>query len=233
MKNPWLELPGIIPFVLKEDLPIIQRFNTRFSPTHPVYIHTEGLPMPVLGRPESPVILLSLNPGFTEADIDNPAFEELATEEIQFHREAPIKNLRHEHLDYPFYLLDPKVKDAPGYGWWTGKLKHLIAEFGQKFVANNVLCVEFFPYPSKRYGYCEILPSQRYSFYLVKEAMRRNAVIVGMRSLRLWLSQVPELEKYPNFFALNNPQNPAVSPNNCPPDGYQKLQRELKRVSQI
>lgn len=223
MKNPWLDLPGTVPFVLDEDLPIIQFFNEKLSPSHPVYIHTEGLPMPILGNPKAPVVLLNLNPGFTEEDVANPAFEELPSEEVQFHKEAPIKNLRHEYLEYPFYLLDPRVKDAPGYGWWTRKLKHLIADFDQKYAANNILCIEFFPYPSKKYGYCEILPSQQYSFYLVREAMKRNAVIVGMRSLRLWISQVAELEAYQNFFVLNNPQNPAVSPNNCPPGGYQKV----------
>lgn len=228
MKNPWTNLPIDIPFVLKDDLPIIQKFNRRFSADHPVYIHTEGLPMPILGNPKAPVVLLNLNPGFTETDIENPAFEVLPAEEVQFHKEAPFKNLRHEELEYPFYLLDPRVKDAGGYVWWTRKLKHLIAEFGQKHVANNVLCVEFFPYPSRRYGYCEILPSQEYSFYLVREAMKRNDIIVGMRSLRLWLSQIPELENYDNFFALINPQNPAVSPSNCPPGSYQKIIEALK-----
>lgn len=230
MKNPWTELPSDIPFVLKDDLPIVEKFNRKLSPSHPVFIHTEGLPMPILGNPKAPVVLLNLNPGFTKTDIENPAFKALPEEEVKFHREAPIKNLRHEELEYPFYLLDPKVKDAGGYVWWTCKLKHLIWNFDQKYVANNVLCVEFFPYPSRRYGYCEILPSQEYSFFLVREAMKRGAVIVGMRSVRLWLSQVPELESYKNFFALNNPQNPAVSPNNCPPGGYEKIIEALKNA---
>jgi hypothetical protein len=228
MKNPWTELPGEIPFVLKEDLPIVEKFNRRFSPDHPVYIHTEGLPLPILGRPGAPVVLLNLNPGFTETDIENPAFEKLAEEEVNFHGEAIIKCLRHEELEYPFYLLDPRVEDAGGYTWWTRKLKHLIWEFGAKHVANNVVCVEFFPYPSRRYGHCEILPSQEYSFFVVREAMKRGAVIVGMRSSRLWLWQIPELEGYQNYFALKNPQTPAVSPNNCPPGGYGKVVEALR-----
>ena len=60
------------------------------------------------------------------------------------------------------------------------------------------------------------LPSQEYSFHLVRQAINRNAIIVLMRSKKLWFSAVPELEDYHSVFSVRNVQNPTISPGNLP-----------------
>lgn len=207
MHNPWLDLSNIPPFVLPSDRAIIDRFNSTASSKKT--IHLNCLPEPFLGHPDAPVVLLNLNPGFTPED-------------VHFHLEDEAfitrswANLHHETEEYGFYLLDPVVEKSPGYGWWTRRLQHPIEACGQRTVANNVLCVEFFPYHSSQFGFRKRVSSQTYSFHLVRQAMQRNALIVQIRSRRLWFEVVPELNGYPHWCELNSKQSAYVSPRNCP-----------------
>jgi hypothetical protein len=152
----------------------------------------------------------------------NPGF---ATTDYPFHKENAYfidicrKNLAHAPTDYPFYLLDPQIADAPGAKWWSQRLKRLIQASDRKTVAQNILVVELFPYHSESFGFKGILPSQHYSFHLVRAAIARNAVIIQMRSQRQWFEVIPELRSYSNYFMLNNVQQVYVTPNNCP-EGY-------------
>ena len=67
MENPWTHLPDSPPFVLEEDCEAVEHFNVK--PDARTQIHTEILPEPFLGRPDAPVVVLSLNPGFHEYDL--------------------------------------------------------------------------------------------------------------------------------------------------------------------
>ena len=57
------------------------------------------------------------------------------------------RNVQHQPNDYPFYHLDP-AWDGPGAWWWGPKLKALLSLFPRALVAQNLLCVEYFPYHS-------------------------------------------------------------------------------------
>lgn len=65
--NPWLDLPSRSPFVLAEDRPSIDAFNSRLPPASPFRIATEDvIPEPFVGRVKTaPVLVLQLNPGQT------------------------------------------------------------------------------------------------------------------------------------------------------------------------
>jgi hypothetical protein len=124
-------------------------------------------------------------------------------------------------MDFPFYYLNPTF-DNPGQVWWWRKLKPLVEKCGREEVSRCVLCVEYFPYHSSRFDRSKVsghaslnLESQEYGFDLVREALRRKAFIVIMRSERLWLERVPALEGHPWKCTLNSVQNPAISSRNC------------------
>lgn len=212
VENPWTRLPHSAPFALHDDLPLLQTFNARAKPEHRV--DTSLLPEPFLGRHDAPVVLLNLNPGWKAADAAchaNPAFAGLSR-----------ANLEQARSPYPFYLLNPALESL-GTRWWRRKLRWLIDDAGLDAVTNNVLCVEYFPYHSHRYGSrVPRLPSQEFSFGLVRSAIEREALIVIMRSARRWEAAVPELEVYGRRLDLINFQNPCVSPRNCP-DGYGEI----------
>jgi hypothetical protein len=217
LQNPWVALPESADFVLPQDAPFIQTFNRVATPEK--CIHLELLPEPYLGNPKARIFLLNLNPGYSEEDVifhhDNPYF-------IQTSRD----NLLHGHLDYPFYLLDPKNLASSGSHWWMKKLHWLADRYGLETVAHELCVVEYFPYHSRKYGFKQTVPSQHYSFSLVEEAMNNDALIVQMRSKKVWQGTLPRLKNYHNYYVLNSPLAPTISPNNCP-EGYAAILKML------
>ncbi len=219
-QNPWNRLPAKSPYVLPEDadlvhgsnLSALKRYEKRPDRYEMYQIRLQHiLPEPYLGRPDAPVVLLNLNPGSNPRDIEwhsDPLFTERSR-----------GNLLHCQTDYPFYLLDPSIKRTC---WWERKLKCLMKCFGdgdsgRRVVANSVFCVEFFPYHSKKFNHGHLrLPSQRYSFWLVRQAIQRQAVILIMRSEKRWfeVEVLPELKTYSRLYTAQSVQNPAISERN-------------------
>jgi|GEM_PF-658167 len=217
--NPWRRLPRRAPFLLPEDKDIVCEFNE--SANDDFKVHPELLPEPFLGCPEAPVVLLNLNPGYSPNDLANHTDPAFAT--------GARNNLLHKPASFPFYLLDPDNHCALGYEWWNNKLKSLIKSLGRELVAQSVLCVEYFPYHSRHFGHAGLaLPSQQYSFDLVRSAISRHAVIVVMRGKRHWFKAIPELQSYSRsrIYHLRNPRRPTISPKNCP-KGYESVVRAI------
>ena len=208
MQNPWLDLPLQQPYVLPQERDIITAFNASASDKY--QFHCELPPEPYLGNPEAEIVLLNLNPGFSEHDAAFYAHENINL--------IWRKNLLHEGLKFPFFMLDTNIpQHTAGPKWWSKKLKEPIILAGRETVSERFCCIEYFPYHSQRYGsFKAILPSQKYNFHLVEKAIKRKAVIILMRSSRLWFSAVPDLEKYDLLFKLNSWQNPVISKKNCP-----------------
>lgn len=218
MKNPWIELPESGPFALTNDHLRIVEFNQLADEAHK--IHLEILPEPFIGNPAANVLLLNLNPGYNLRDLHFHTNDEHFMQSLR-------KNLQHEDQEYPFYPLDPRNFDSPASRYWRRRLRPLIEECGLMKVANGVLCVEFFPYHSRKYKRVgSILASQHYSFHLVREAIKRKAAIVLMRAEKRWLKNVPELDGH-RILRIRSWQNPTVSRKNLP-DGFDALVRLLE-----
>jgi len=215
MDNPWLNLPERAPFVLERDKYSILNFNSTAREEY--RIHMEELPEPYTGRPTANIVLLNLNPGFYERNEEfhsNNSYDYF----VKTHR----ANLAHAEQDYPFYHLDPNNFNSPGYYWWSRKLKQLVNQYGAKKVAHEMSNFEYFPYHSRRFGYSKsIVASQRYTFYLVEEALKRNAIIILMRGRNFWEQAIPMLKTY-SYHTLSSPQNASISESNCP-EGYRAI----------
>jgi hypothetical protein len=214
--NPWSNLPSNEPYVLPLDGPPIEVFNRRAKANH--VIHLEVVPEPFLGDPIAPVVLLNLNPGYVEDDREvhhDPAFNVAAR-----------ANLLHAHTAWPLYLLDPSLP-SPGQDWWRKKLAALIAAVGSMHVvASRVFVAEVHGYHSRRFHHGLRIPSQRYTFSLVEDAIERGAKIVAMRGMHVWLREVPRLASVP-LIQLRNPQNPCISPRNCP-ESFDEIARAVR-----
>jgi hypothetical protein len=168
------------------------------------------------------VLLLSNNPGYTEKG--------LALRQRPDFVARMRQNLRHEPSEYPFIYLDPKFEDGSGSRWWQKKLKHLLKEFEKLEVSRSILNVPYFPYPSSRFGHRSLrLPSQEYSRHLVRQAMKRKAVIVFMRKGKGWLEDLPKLQTYARSYMVKNPQNPTISPKNLGEKGFAAVVRAIKK----
>ena len=236
MENLWPQLPTDAPHVLASDRSIIETFNARYADKHEsacrissctgcFTVQTQLLPEPFIGDPSARVYVLNLNPGYSLEDDDWHAEPN--------YRTAIIDNLSHRTAAFPFYFLDPCLKDAPGSAWWTRRSRWWIRDVGLETLARNLFCVELFPYHSRRYRRVPkamspdgLVPSSGYAAHLVREAMRTHRPIVAMRAFRAWCELIPELVDYGKVFRIGNPQNVSLSPNNL--EGYSRLVCELR-----
>jgi hypothetical protein len=219
MENPWIEIVGNLDetnFVLKEDKAVIDKFNQSANETFKV--HTEIMPAPFMGNVHNaPIMLLLLNPGYDENEEINGYYKEYKPfwkNEIQHIQSIP---------ELPLFCLDEKYIEYSNY--WSNKLKPLTLITSKEMVAKKICKVQFFPYHSQKFksiskkilikeGIDNYLKSQKYNFYLVEKAMERNAVIIILRSRKMWFEAIPKLEKYENLYFTNSYLNTILSKNN-------------------
>ena len=215
--NPWLRLPTNPPYVLPEDREAVEEFNRARGQAHDHFLHiNELLPEPFIGDKDAPVVLLSNNPGFGE----NVPFRQTSD-----FRAMMRNNLHHVATDWPFLYLNPAF-DVWEKWWRRKRVRRLIKRFDKQTVARCILNVVLCPYPSRNYGHLSV-PSVRYSFGLVSDAVARNSVVILMRLGQRgeWAENVPELRNYDRFFLVPNARNPAVT-ENCP--GYEQVISAIK-----
>ena len=207
MQNPWSVLPKKSPYVLAEDSDLVERFNAMAPPNH--RFDTSLLPEPFFGSLAAPVLILNLNPGWSPDDAQVHANRRFAS--------MARRSMEHALSPYPFLHLQPETT-TPGGRWWQQRTQRLALVVGFDAVAQNISCVQFAPYHSAQYAATTPrLPSQEYSFWLVKQAIARGAEIVVMRSVKLWLNAVPELNTYKRLHLGLNPRAPYISPGNLGP----------------
>ncbi len=224
MENPWLSLIASDQgeavadkdgkFVLKIDSAAINSWcgtpdrKRKSDASKFKNFFLEILPQPYVGNRDAPVVILGLNPGFCAKDLED--------HKCKAFQKAQLENFQSQ-AEVPFYFLDENLKDTAGSQWWKKRLRVVIEKAGLTNVQNNLLCVEWFPYHSKKFAPLHnVLPSQEYGFQLVRGAMRRNALIIGLRSKQIWYKSIPKLECYEKHCFLKSPQCAYVTENNCP-----------------
>lgn len=216
--NPWIDLPTAGPLVLASDAPLLHAFNSRAQPRHRYDLSL--YPEPYFGSPRAFVVLLNLNPGWSEDDATVHASTEFAA--------MSRASLTHSLMPYPFLHLQPSAT-TPGGRWWHQRARRLIADVGFDVVARGLACIQFTPYHSEQYASdSPSIPSQQYSFHLVREAMARQAEIVVMRSWKLWVGAIPELASYGRVHRASNPRAPYISPGNLK-SSYETIVSRLRR----
>jgi hypothetical protein len=204
MQNPWQALPASSPYVLPSDAPLLQSFNARAPAKH--RYDTSLFPEPFFGSLDAPVVVLNLNPGWSPDDAAVHAQPKFAA--------MSRSNLAHALKPYPFIHLQPIV-ETPGDRWWHQRTRELASDVGFDLVASHLACIQFAPYHSSEYSTgSPLLPSQEYSFSLVRRAMARGADIVAMRAVNLWLGAVPELASYSRLHRGSNPRAAFLSRGN-------------------
>lgn len=212
LNNPWNKLPLVGSgqnYVLPQDKPYIDAFNEHSSnPSHQII--TNRIPEPRLGPTNAPLLVLQLNPSL---DSDQPDIGQL---------EVAHQSLCNDSSDH--------LCIANGNKWWMRRYVELINSIGKENLAKKLCSVEYFPYPSSEFNHSQLrLPSQEYTFNIVREAIKRKAIIIVTRGLKIWLGAVPELsgEIGKTVFVTNNPRTPAISPKNLPADVYEKIVKAI------
>lgn len=204
MQNPWTALPHTSPYVLASDAPLLKSFNAKVALKY--RYDTSLFPEPFFGSLSAPVVVLNLNPGWSPDDAvvhADPTFAAMSR-----------SSLNHQLKPYPFLHLQP-ASNTPGGRWWRQRTRELAADVGFELIAHRLACIQFTPYHSPEYSTASPrLPSQEYNFYLVRQAIAREAEVVVMRSVKLWLAAVPELARYARIHRGTNPRTPFFSRGN-------------------
>jgi hypothetical protein len=215
--NPWVSLPRQAPYVLPEDLAVLDGLRREYG------LHLDVLPAPYAGDPvRATVCILTLNPGYAETDHEDhllPRYFDQRIAALTFKAE------------WPFPYLDPQLATTGGGRYWQSRLRRVLAEVGDaKRVAQRLMIVEHFPYASQRFDALpEILPSQVFSFRLVGELARRGCLMVVVRRLREWQLAVPELiERNDQVLRVLVPRSGFISPGTLGPQAFERVVAALK-----
>lgn len=213
--NPWRRLGRRPPFVLPEDGPYVEAFNSVHGHDAERRINLYYTPEPRLGPVTAPVVLLQLNPSYNKDEPYGPTEQTTSRE---------LRNIGDEGSAHPGVL--------PGDGWWNRTLRQLVDEptLGPERVARGICSVEFFPYRSLTFCHGAVrLPSQGYTFALVRERLAGGALVIVTRAYPLWVSAVPELAAGLNrtVFLTNNPRRTTISRGNLPSGVFEKICESL------
>lgn len=213
-KNPWRSLPPE-EFVLREDLPFVLEFNRRAR--EPEQLVLDLLPEPFFGRRDAPIVVLLLNPGVGKTEPQRQLRRDFA--------EALRADIGGDSPQNHFHLSTSLT--GPGKKWWLRACSELIKEVGLAAVSANLLSIEFSPYHSVKFAHGLVrFPSQSFTFWLVEEAIRRNAVIVCLRGLKPWLGAVPALGSFKNLHLPKSTRSGSLSSRNL--DRFGKLVKAIK-----
>lgn len=217
MINPWSALPDTPRYALATDLELIESFNAKCRSQHELDLSL--FPEPFFGSLLAPVMVLNLNPGWSPDD-------GRVHRQPEFARMARL-SLHHQLMPSPFLHLQPNG-DTPGSRWWRRRTRELVEDVGFETVAHGLSCVQYMPYHSKTYSRSSpLLPSQEYGFWLVRQAMARNAEIVILRSFSLWVSSIPELATYDHAHRGSNPRAAFLSRGNLK-ESYDVIAQRLR-----
>ena len=100
-------------------------------------------------------------------------------------------------------------------------LRPLLAEFGAHALAHAVLQLEYFAYHTSRFAHHRVrVPSEEYTFDLLRSAIHRNAAIFVTRGKAIWESAVPEPGRYARTFRTRSVQNVVISARTVPTDTW-------------
>jgi len=216
MENPWLDLDTTNnKFVAKCDISYINNYVRNGKKK----IRLDFIPHPYMGNPFTAVVYLLLgNPNIFNDDSYN-----------KIESNIYIENLQHKINDYPLYWLNPIYKESKCYKWWIDRLRYLDGGTDRKIVTNRVFEVEYYAYYSNKFHNTIKLPSQEYSFHLIKQAISDGKIIIIARNKESWYSAIPALRNYINKYELKNPRNVIISPNNIiGQDNFDKIIKKLK-----
>jgi hypothetical protein len=232
-QNPWDRLPKAPPFVLPEDKDKVDAFNLVKGNHHKHFLHLTFVPEPFVGNPDARLLLLGNNPGVADPP-EGSAFRLKRAFASRMRN-----NMLHRLSDkFPFLYFDPEIV-PPEKDWWDRKLKKVFEQFensnvAKSALAQHILAVEFFPYASKSFGQGKLrLDSQKYSFGLVRNAVKRDVVIVLTRGEKRWKKAVPELRGYRLLVCLKEVQQAPISPGNCRDKGWSHIQEVIRAIKGI
>ncbi|TWO71449.1 hypothetical protein FN976_11070 [Caenimonas sedimenti] len=185
----------------------VSAYNRRPKTRAEFKLHPEMGPSAYEGNiDDAAVVLLLSNPGFDKTS---------SSEDHGFKRNGwPLSGL---HPEAPAGLNK----------WWSDRLRWLIEEFGVERISNSIACLQLTPWASEKFDSSLRLPSRALLLEAASLCAARGAVMVVMRSERLWL-EAQSLASSPLRFRVRNRRASYVSPGNLAPDAWAALTAAIR-----
>jgi hypothetical protein len=224
MENPWLTFnpKGNAPKFHDLDRAHALAFNKGLE-GHSEYKLAEHLePYPYLGNPDANIFVLLANPWMSKRESD-PSFQ-LNLENVNRNQ----RNLRHESADsFLSWMHSPDNPEREGE-WLIPRIRKVVHETSLERVSSGLFLINYHPYNSESwYPIPFTFETQRYSFHLVSEAMKRNALIIMSRNMLGWFTAIPGLYEYKNRFKFKSSRSVHISPGNLGSEAYKDLLMRL------
>jgi hypothetical protein len=208
-KNPWAGFRYSDSMLHPDDAESVEFHNSSSKADYQFLLHLA--PEPWIGSLQGNLLVLYSNPGATQDNLNKVL--QLKHNEVM---EKSISNLNQEITSFPHFHFDPELKDTEGGKWFRSKYRWLIEETSDRAVSENLITCELAPYHSVKWKIPRRkLPTQEFTYEIIRNAMSRDAVILLARTPKVWLENLPELEKYPKMFRPNS-INASISPKNYP-----------------
>ena len=229
IENPWLTFnpQKNEPKVHLTDLPFFQGFNkgmgSRESKDKENYLLAEHLePHPYLGNPKANIFVLMANPGVNEKE-KNPKFRMNANK-----LEQNRKNLKHVDLESFRSRIDSPNEPEMESAWFKPRVRELVAKTSVERVTRGLFLLNFHAYHSKSWHPIPFtFPTQHYSFNLVSEAIKRDALIIMSRNMLGWFTAVPELFDHKNRVEFKSTRSIYLTEGNLEKPDFKKLLARL------
>jgi len=202
-------------FELKTETEDVERYKLR-----------EDLePLPYFGNPNAPVLVLLANPGAGGSGPERNV--EFTDKKLELHK----KNLLHQQENISDYVAkfdspDDNLIESPYFKKHT---KELVKTTSVESVATKIFFVNFHGYQSKSWHAVPfIFPTQHYSFFLVSEAVKRDALIIMSRNMLGWFTAVPELLEYKHRGEFDSPRGVYLTKGNLEKSVFDELLERLR-----
>lgn len=224
MENPWLT------FYPKENAPKFhdldrahaQAFNKALE-GHNEYKLAEHLePYPYWGNPNANIFVLLANPGISKRETD-VSFR-INPENVN----RNLGNLRHESADSFLSWVHSPDNPERESEWLIPRIRKVVHETSLERVSSGLFLINYHPYNSiSWYPIPFTFETQRYSFHLVSEAMKRNALIIMSRNKLGWFTAIPGLYEYKNRVTFVSSRSVHISQENLGSEAYENLLKRL------
>ena len=223
MENPWLSYnpeENAPKFHQMDDLSVTE-FNKAMQ--NPIYKLAEHLePFPFTGNQNANVFVLLANPGISAIQM-NPSF--------RIHPQCAQHNLdclRHKNSESHIKWIHSEENPERSTDWLIPRVKNLVTTKGIDRVSEGLFLINYHPYNSVSwYPIPYTFETQRYSFQLVSDAMKRNALIIMSRNELGWFTAVPGLFEYKNRVKFKSSRSVHISRGNLGDEAYEELLRRF------
>ncbi len=224
MENPWLT------FNPEEDAPKFHdldkahahAFNKGIGTRDEFRLAEHLEPYPYLGNPLANTFVLLANPGVSEKETS------LTFRMNPFKSEQNQRNLRHEDLDLFLSGIDSPDNSEMEDEWLKPRIRKVVHETSLARVSTGIFLVNYHAYHSKSWHTIPFtFETQRYSFHLVSEAIRRNALIIMSRNMLGWFTAIPELHDHINRVTFKSSRSVHIPEENLGTEAYKKLLTRL------